>query len=105
MLVKIEGDLLKEIEMEGWVEIDLPNPVERIQLAAKASLDGTELASALKQAESLASYAYDRIKGLDLKFEGHHFKSMAELENFSICNKVLYFVGSVIVNGVPLGKS
>lgn len=106
MKIKIKDELFPDCELKGWIEIELPNPVERIKLGSLVSLDGAELASTMKQAESLALIAMERIVALELEHEsGAKFKNLEELSQYSICNKLLYGVGAVILNGIPLGKN
>lgn len=105
MIVKLTEEHFESTKLKGWVEIDLPSPLERISIGSQITLDGADIASQLKQIESMAKIAWERIKGLELVHEsGKEFKSLEEMSQYTVCHSLLSAVGGIILNGLPLGK-
>lgn len=106
MIHKVSSEHFKDIGLSGYVEVDMPSPLERMSISASIALDGEDLATTMKQAESLAKAAWDRIKKVSLVHNesGMAFNSLDDLSVYAECSKLLYAVGGIVLNGVPLGK-
>lgn len=101
--------MIKKIEIDqngfkGNVEIDIPKFMERTALMRSVVSDGTDLVDQIKQAEGLVNACKDRVKNIDLKAGQNHFSSLDDLEMYNEGMSIIYHLGGLIINGLPLGN-
>jgi len=93
---------------EGNVSIEIPSMRERLILAKELAFDGkTEvngrdnIDKMLKLLEITAKY----VKKVNLKHkEGKEFTSWEEMQNDSLCDKIVEEISSFVVSGGKLGE-
>lgn len=102
--------MIKKIEIDqdgfkGNVEIDIPKFIERTVLMKSVITDGNELVDQIKQAEGLVGICKERVKSIELEFGKNKFTSLDDLEMYNEGMKIIYHLGGLIINGLPLGNA
>lgn len=111
MLVKVNEKQIGLEGLKGWVEIEMPDPVERLELGmriAEAHFEMDKKSEDMKMisdGKETAKVAYERIKSLHLTYQDQEFKTVEDIQMYSIFTNILYRIGSIVVNGIPMGKN
>lgn len=99
-----------KVKSEGWsgeVELKVPSYKERMKMLQSMGLKNLQTEDVGTQIEFLGNLIEkldEAVVSIDVKYGDNSFKSMEELEYIQEAQQLRSEIGSVLINGISLGK-